>query len=84
MSYVDVVGSLAALCTTLAFVPQVIQIWRSRSARGVSLPMYVMFTMGVILWLAYGVMLASIPIIVTNAVTLCLAISVIVMKLKFG
>ena len=84
MAFIDVLGSAAAICTTLSFVPQVMQIWRSRSASSVSMPMYVIFTVGVLLWLAYGVMLVSWPIIVCNIVTLGLAVSVIVMKLKFG
>ncbi len=83
MAFVDVVGTVAALFTTLAFVPQVIQIWRTRSASSVSMPMYVIFTAGVLLWLAYGLMLVSWPIIGCNIVTLVLALSVIVMKLKF-
>ena len=83
MALVDAVGTVAALFTTLSFVPQVMQIWRSRSASSVSMPMYVIFTVGVLLWLAYGVMLVSWPIIVCNVVTLALAVSVIVMKFKF-
>ena len=83
MALVDIVGTVAALFTTLAFVPQVIQIWRTRSASSVSMPMYVIFTAGVLLWLAYGLMLVSWPIIGCNIVTLVLALSVIVMKLKF-
>ena len=83
MAIVDVVGTVAAVCTTLSFVPQVIQIWRTRTAKSVSMPMYVIFTAGVLLWLAYGLMLGSWPIIACNAVTLVLAVSVIVMKVKF-
>ncbi len=83
MALVDVVGTVAALLTTLAFVPQVVQIWRTRSASSVSMPMYVIFTVGVLLWLAYGLMLVSWPIIGCNIVTLVLSVSVIVMKLKF-
>ncbi len=84
MSWVEIIGSAAATCTTLAFVPQVLQIWRSQSAKDVSLPMYVMFVVGIVGWLIYGVMLGAWPIIIANVVTFVLAISVIVMKLRWG
>ena len=84
MTLTDWVGSIGAVLTTLAFVPQVSKIWRSRSAKDVSLPMYVTFAGGILCWLAYGVMLGSWPIIGANIVTLILALAVIVMKLKFG
>ncbi len=81
---IDIVGSIAAFLTTLAFVPQVIKIWRSRSAKDISLPMYVVFTTGVALWLAYGVMLGAMPIIIANCITLLLTLAVVVMKLRWG
>ncbi|MBL8517108.1 MAG: SemiSWEET family sugar transporter [Betaproteobacteria bacterium] len=79
----DLIGTLAATCTTLAFVPQVWQIWRTRNARDISLPMYCVLTVGILLWLSYGLMLNATPVIVANIVTLGLALSVIVMKLRF-
>ncbi len=81
---IDLVGSLAAFLTTIAFVPQVLKIWRSKSARDISMPMYLSFTAGVALWLVYGVMIASTPMVVANIVTLCLALAVIVMKRRWG
>ena len=84
MTLTDWVGSIGAVLTTLAFVPQVLRIWKTRSARDISLPMYVTFTGGVLFWLAYGVMLGSWPIIGANIITLMLALAVIAMKLKFG
>ena len=80
----DLIGSLASTLTTIAFVPQVWRAWKTRSARDLSLPMYMIFTAGVVLWLAYGLMIDSWPIIVGNIVTLVLASSVLAMKLKFG
>jgi MtN3 and saliva related transmembrane protein len=80
----DLIGSIAAILTTIAFVPQVIQIWRTRSARDVSLPMYLVFTTGLALWLVYGVLVMSWPIIIANIVTIILALCVIAMKLKWG
>jgi MtN3 and saliva related transmembrane protein len=57
MSMVEIIGSVGAACTTLAFVPQVLQIWKTRSAKDVSLPMYITFMVGIICWFTYGLML---------------------------
>ena len=81
---IDLIGSVAAFLTTVAFVPQVVKIWRSRSAKDISLPMYIVFTIGVAMWLVYGLLLGATPIIIANCVTLPLAISVVVMKLRWG
>lgn len=78
------VGFAAAFLTTVAFVPQVLKIWRTRSAKDVSLGMYSLFSLGVALWLAYGVLIASWPVIVANGVTLLLTGAVVAMKLKFS
>lgn len=80
----DLVGSMAGLLTTVSFLPQVIKTWRSRSANDISLGMFLLFSLGVALWLAYGVMLHSTPIIASNLVTLVLATSIILMKLRFN
>ncbi|HLA33461.1 MAG TPA: SemiSWEET transporter [Rhodocyclaceae bacterium] len=82
--FVTSVGFAAAFLTTVAFVPQVLKIWRTRSAEDVSLGMYSLFSLGVALWLAYGVLIASWPVIVANGVTLLLAGAVVAMKLKFS
>ncbi len=81
---IDLIGTVAACLTTIAFVPQVIKIWQSKSARDISLPMYACFTIGVVCWLIYGVLIVSVPIIAANVVTLFLAGSVVVMKLRWG
>ena len=78
----DLVGYAAATLTTLAFIPQTLHSWRSRDLSGVSLGMYSLFTLGVGLWLLYGVMLESWPIIIANAITLGLAGSVLFLKLR--
>lgn len=80
----DILGSVAATLTTSAFVPQAWQVWRTRHTADISLGMYAMFTLGVGLWLGYGILLESWPIIIANCVTLLLAGAVLVMKLKFG
>jgi len=85
MTYLtSVIGFLAAILTTVAFVPQFLKIWRARSAKDVSLGMYTVFTLGVALWLAYGILIHSWPIISANCVTLLLAGGVLAMKVKFG
>lgn len=81
---VDLVGTVAGALTTIAFVPQVWRIWKTRSARDLSLPMYVILTSGVALWFLYGLQLGALPIIVSNGITLLLAGTVLAMKLKFG
>ena len=78
------IGFIAALLTTVAFLPQALKVWQTRSAKDVSLGMYMLFTLGVALWLIYGVLLNSWPIIVSNLVTLVLAGVVLAMKLRFG
>ena len=78
------VGLAAGFLTTVAFVPQVTKIWKSRSARDVSLPAFVAFTIGVALWLVYGILHREVPIIVWNAVTLVLAGAILAMKVRFG
>ncbi len=80
----EMIGGIGACLTTFAFVPQVVRIWRTRSARDVSLPMYVIFCCGILCWLTYGLMIAAWPIIGANIVTLMLALAIIAMKLKFG
>jgi MtN3 and saliva related transmembrane protein len=80
----DLIGALAATLTTIAFVPQAILTWKSRRAEGVSLSMYSIFTTGVALWLAYGVIIDAWPVIIANALTLALALFILGMKLRFG
>ncbi|HEU0234073.1 MAG TPA: SemiSWEET transporter [Gallionella sp.] len=84
MTATELIGSAAATFTTTAFIPQVWQVWRTRHTADISLGMYTLFTLGVALWLAYGVLLESWPIIIANCFTLLLAGAVLVMKLKFG
>lgn len=81
---IDLVGSIAATLTTLAFVPQVWRVWKTRSTKDISLGMYLVFTAGVVFWLTYGLMLGAWPIIVANIVTLVLTGTVLVMKLRHG
>lgn len=84
MNATDWIGSAAATLTTTAFIPQAWKVWRTRHTADISLGMYILFTLGVALWLVYGILLGSWPIIIANSVTLLLAGLVLVMKIIFG
>ena len=83
MNWADLIGYGAATLTTLSFVPQAWLTFRTRDVRGISLGMYSVFTVGVALWLGYGLLLGAWPIVVANTVTLSLAIAILVMKLRY-
>jgi len=80
----DWIGSCAATLTTTAFIPQAWKVWHTRHTADISLGMYALFTFGVALWLIYGILLESWPIIIANCITLALAGAVLIMKIKFG
>ncbi len=82
-SAADYLGFTAATCTTAAFLPQAAKVWRERAAAGISTGMYVIFIIGVALWLCYGIVLNAWPIIIANALTLLQAASILVMKWHF-
>jgi MtN3 and saliva related transmembrane protein len=77
-------GYVAAVLTTAAFVPQALKTIRSRDTRGISLAMYVVFTIGVVFWFAYGVSLGSWPMIIANTITFALAAVILGLKLRHG
>ena len=83
MDTTTLLGLVAGFLTTLAFIPQVTKIWKTKSAKDVSLKTYVAFSLGVALWIVYGVIKQEIPIILWNAVTLVLTAAIVAMKLKF-
>lgn len=78
------IGLLAGTLTTLSFVPQVMKAWQTRSLADFSLSMLVTFALGVSLWVVYGLMAGGASVVVANAVTLALALALLVMKLRFG
>ncbi len=80
----DIIGYIAATLTTVSFVPQVIKTWKSRHAADVSLWMYSIFTVGVIMWISYGIHVSAWPVVAANAVTLVLAGAILIMKLRWG
>ncbi len=81
MTLIDSLGYCAATLTTASFIPQAWLTFRSRNVSGISLGMYSVFTLGVALWLSYGVMLRAWPIVIANTITLMLAASILTMKL---
>jgi MtN3 and saliva related transmembrane protein len=83
MQLIDVIGTLAAILTTASFVPQAWHTFRTRDVRGISLSMYSAFTLGVACWLVYGLLLSAWPIVIANCITLALAATILVMKLRY-
>ncbi|HEU4683894.1 MAG TPA: SemiSWEET transporter [Nitrospira sp.] len=84
MDLVTILGLVAGTLTTIAFLPQVLRTWRTKSAKDLSLPMLLSFTAGVLCWLVYGLLIGSLPIIAANGVTLVLAGLTLALKLKYG
>lgn len=84
MQISDWIGYAAAALTTASFVPQAWLTFKTRNVSGISLAMYSAFTLGILLWLVYGLFLGAWPIVVANAITLVLAISILMMKLLFA
>ncbi len=80
---IQMLGLVAGACTTIAFLPQVIKTWRSRSAKDLSLSMFSIFTLGVGLWLIYGLLDNNVPVIAANLITLMLAATLLVFKFRF-
>jgi MtN3 and saliva related transmembrane protein len=84
MDYVAIIGFSAAICTTAAFLPQAIKTLKTKSTKDISLIMYLLFCIGVFLWLIYGLYLNSYPIILANIITLVLALIVLTMKIIYN
>ena len=81
---IKLLGFAAATCTTLAFAPQFVKVWRTRSTEDISLGMFLVLVLGVALWLLYGLLSGDGPLIASNAITLVLAGAILFMKLKSG
>jgi MtN3 and saliva related transmembrane protein len=84
MAAIDLVGYVAAMLTTVAFLPQVVRVWRSKSTKDLALPTLLSFIAGVAMWLIYGLLVTSTPIIAANAVTLVLNLIILRFKFKYG
>lgn len=83
MDAVNLLGLAAGALTTVAFVPQVVKIWKTRSGEDISSIMFLLFSSGVLLWLLYGIEIGSLPVILSNAVTLALALAVLILKFRY-
>ncbi|GBL46001.1 hypothetical protein SFMTTN_1813 [Sulfuriferula multivorans] len=79
----DWIGLLAGALTTVAFIPQVIKIWRSKKADDISISMFLIFTIGVALWMVFGIQIGSLPVTLANAVTMVLALVILILKYRY-
>jgi len=80
---VTLIGSVAAVCTTVAFIPQVLRVWRLKRSDEISLATFLAFAVGTFVWFLYGLLIGSWPVIVANAVTFGLAPSMVTLKLTY-
>lgn len=81
MGMIDLLGYVAAVLTTAAFIPQVWRAWKTRSVRDLSLPMYLLMVTGLVLWLVYGFLIGSWPLVAANLVTLVFSGSILLMRI---
>lgn len=83
IDFYEIVGLVAAIITTAAFLPQVFKTYKTKDTSGLSLSMYISFLFGVVLWLIYGFHLKSLPMILANTVTIISTLYLVAMKLKY-
>lgn len=83
MDFITILGLVARALTTIAFLPQLIKIWQSKSAKDFSLVMLVTFNVGVFLWLIYGIYLQALPIILANLLTLIFNLIIVGFKIRY-
>jgi MtN3 and saliva related transmembrane protein len=84
MGFITLLGLVAAIFTTLSFLPQAIKIIKTKETGSISLLMYIFLECGLLLWLVYGILIKNFPIIAANAVALCLSSIVLTLKIKYG
>ena len=84
LDLMTVIGLVAAACTTFSFLPQVIQAWRTRSTKDISLGMFAIMTVGIALWVVYGVARMDVPLIAANIITFGFAGTILYLKLRHG
>ena len=83
MDLVTIIGLLAAFGTTVSFLPQAIKTIQTKDTSGISLSMYALFTAGTLLWLTYGLMIQSLPVIIANAITFIFASIILAYKIRY-
>jgi MtN3 and saliva related transmembrane protein len=81
--FVELLGLIAGTLTTISFLPQLVKIVKNKSAKDVSLLMFLIFTVGIFLWLVYGILTLTLAIIIANSVTIILALSILILKIKY-
>ena len=79
---IELIGFIAAILTTVAFIPQVYKVWQTKSVSGMSLTMYLIFFCGVLLWLVYGLLINSLPMIIGNTITIVLTFIILYFLLR--
>ncbi len=83
MKFIEIIGYLAGALTTISFLPQVIQVWKTRSTKDLSIVMFLLFSLGLVFWLIYGISVMQLPIILANGFTLLMASIIIVFKIIY-
>jgi MtN3 and saliva related transmembrane protein len=83
MTIIEILGLVAGACTTIAFIPQIVKTYKSKSAKDLSSGMFLTFWIGIILWLIYGIIINDLPIIVANVLTFLLASTILMLKIRY-
>ncbi|MGC8620064.1 MAG: SemiSWEET transporter [Thermoplasmata archaeon] len=83
MDYINIMGLIAGTLTTISYLPQAIKIWKKKSAKEVSLLMYIIISIGILLWLIYGIEIHSLPLILANGISLIFSLIILTGKLKY-
>ncbi|MFH1234006.1 MAG: SemiSWEET transporter [Candidatus Diapherotrites archaeon] len=84
MFSMEMLGFVAGFLTTVSFLPQAIKAWKTKSTKDISLPMYLLFILGVSLWVIYGFLINSLALLLANIVTLIIALFILYMKIRHG
>ncbi len=84
MTYIDILGYIAGILVVISLLPQVIKSWKTKSTKDISLWRYIIYVAGLILWIAYAVIIKNGPVAVMNSIGLILALSILYLKLKHG
>ncbi|MFA7074034.1 MAG: SemiSWEET transporter [Endomicrobiaceae bacterium] len=81
--FIEVLGYISAVLTTIAFIPQILKTFKTKSAKDVSMGMFVIFTAGVFLWIIYGLLTNTKPVLIANIIIFCLSLTQIILKIKY-
>lgn len=83
-NYIALIGLIAGICTTLSFLPQVIKTMKTKQTKDISLTMYIVLAAGLCTWIIYGMLIESLPVIMANVFSLACAVTVLILKIKYG